>query len=390
MPVRRAAACALSVSLLVVPVALAGDLTPPGAPAPTMKALDVVEPRIPVGPLTTPGDADSIYRITQPGSYYLTGEVLGKAGFYGIQIEANDVSLDLMGFTVRGVPGALSGVLVSGGTRTGIEVANGVIRDWPSTGCSLVADMTVARNLRLVDNGLTGLFVRSGRIEGCTAEGNGANGIEAQQASAILNCVAQQNIGAGIFAGITSSVTNCTAILNQGVGIFGLASASIVGCASQQNVGDGFGIGPGSALVESASRANQGRGVGAGDGALILNNAIERNMLHGVSVTNNCVVRDNLCARNGDGATVGAGIFVTGADNRIEGNNLVANDIGLDVDGAGNFIVRNTASGNPTNYSIVASNKVGEIVAAPNSIAIAGATGGAGVGTTNPWANFSY
>jgi hypothetical protein len=52
--------------------------------------------------------------------------------------------------------------------------------------------------------------------------------------------------------------------------------------------------------------------------------------------------------------------------------------------------VRNTASDNTTNYVIVASNKVGFIVSAPNSGAISGSTGGSGVGSTDPWANFSF
>ena len=33
----------------------AGELDPAGAPAPTMKTLEEVEPRIPIGPNTTPG-----------------------------------------------------------------------------------------------------------------------------------------------------------------------------------------------------------------------------------------------------------------------------------------------------------------------------------------------
>jgi hypothetical protein len=38
----------------------------------------------------------------------------------------------------------------------------------------------------------------------------------------------------------------------------------------------------------------------------------------------------------------------------------------------------------------VANNKVGVIVSAPLSGAISGSTGGAGVGTSDPWANLSY
>ena len=60
------------------------------------------------------------------------------------------------------------------------------------------------------------------------------------------------------------------------------------------------------------------------------------------------------------------------------------------MDVAGNLIVRNSASGNTLNYVIVASNAVGQIFSAPASGAISGSTGGAGVGTTDPWVNFSY
>ena len=50
-----------------------GPLAPPGAAAPTTKTLDQVEPRIAINSTNTPGDADSLYKITQPGSSYLTG-----------------------------------------------------------------------------------------------------------------------------------------------------------------------------------------------------------------------------------------------------------------------------------------------------------------------------
>jgi hypothetical protein len=45
---------------------------------------------------------------------------------------------------------------------------------------------------------------------------------------------------------------------------------------------------------------------------------------------------------------------------------------------------------NTNPYDIVAGNKVGVILIPPNSAAIIGNTGGTGVGTTDPWANFTY
>lgn len=90
----------------------AGDLNPPAGPvAPTMKTLVEVEPRTAVNSANTPGDADSVYKITTPGSYYLTDSITGVSGKHGIKIETDDVTLDLMGFALIGVPGSLDGVM---------------------------------------------------------------------------------------------------------------------------------------------------------------------------------------------------------------------------------------------------------------------------------------
>ncbi|HZJ13677.1 MAG TPA: hypothetical protein VFD27_01440, partial [Chthoniobacteraceae bacterium] len=72
-----------------------GPLTPPGAPAPTMKTLDQIEPRTAINSTNTPGDDDSLFKITQPGSYYLPGNITGVATKHGIEITASDVTLDL-------------------------------------------------------------------------------------------------------------------------------------------------------------------------------------------------------------------------------------------------------------------------------------------------------
>ena len=95
----------------------------------------------------------------------------------------------------------------------------------------------------------------------------------------------------------------------------------------------------------------------------------------------------SIAARNGGD---GAGIHATGQAARIEDNHCVANDRGIDVDADRNLIIRNTCGFNTVDYDIVANNKVGVIVAAPNSSAISGSTGGSALGTTDPWANFSF
>jgi parallel beta-helix repeat protein len=76
---------------------------------------------------------------------------------------------------------------------------------------------------------------------------------------------------------------------------------------------------------------------------------------------------------------VQAGILVSGPDSRIEGNNVTTNAFGIQVTVSGNLIVRNSASGNTTNYSIAAGNANAQVL-----------TPGANFVSTDPWANFAY
>ena len=101
----------LCLGSFAIAAVLAGPLDPPAGPvAPTHKTLTEVEPRTPIGPQTTPGDADSVYRIAQPGSYYLVGNLAGQDGKAGIEIATSGVSIDLNGFDVTGSAGSLDGI----------------------------------------------------------------------------------------------------------------------------------------------------------------------------------------------------------------------------------------------------------------------------------------
>src|SRR5215472_1513700 len=74
------------------------------------------------------------YVITQPGSYKLDGNLtVSKTGTDGIQISANDVTLDLNGYTVSGTGKPSSPYAVgirNPGTSvyTNITVKNGTVR----------------------------------------------------------------------------------------------------------------------------------------------------------------------------------------------------------------------------------------------------------------------
>jgi hypothetical protein len=142
------------------------------------------------------------YTITTPGFYYLTGNLnYSSTTGNAITINADDVTLDLMGFALTG-PGAATGtveaITISG--RTNVEVRNGTVRNFfvgvhdgdinngkkhralnlrvTNTTFGIIFDGQnhLIKNCSSMDNINTGLHIGSGMIVDCVANYNG-NGI---------------------------------------------------------------------------------------------------------------------------------------------------------------------------------------------------------------------
>ena len=145
-----------------------GPLAPSVPPGPMMKTLQQVEPRTPIAALP--------FTISTAGSYYLAGNLTGSAGSNGISIQADNVSLDLAGFTLLGSGGA-TGVVATASVKN-IAVHNGVVRGWSAHGLDLrSAFNSQVEGLRLSDNGGDGLVLGSGSmIRGCNAGYNTGSG----------------------------------------------------------------------------------------------------------------------------------------------------------------------------------------------------------------------
>ncbi len=257
------------VLLLTGTVLYAGPLDPPIGPvASTHKTLSEVEPRIAVNLINTPGLGTNLYRITQPGSYYLTGNITGVNSRHGIEIASSGVTLDLMGFELLGVPGSLDGISVVGNNIFNVAVVNGSVRNWGGDG---------------VDLSSASISLINSRVEKINATGNTGYGIQTTSSSTVSNCSAAFNIVAGIHTGNGSAVTNCSGTGNGTYGISTLGGCSVTNCAVYQNNGNGINVGVSCTVSDSSSFDNGGNGINAGNSCTVSGCSTSQNDASGIN-----------------------------------------------------------------------------------------------------------
>jgi hypothetical protein len=224
-----------------------GGLTPPGAPAPTMKTLAQIEPRTPIASLPV--------TITNPGSYYLTTNATFTS--FGIRVRTNDVSLDLNGFTITGDGGTTDfGVDIDPTSRiSGVSVRNGKFRNMG--GGVMVrgsgADDVVVEGLQMqtivqtgiyLSEGCAGAVIRDNLLVDC---GNAIR-IAAGASNTISGVtIANNRISAGSGAGIeivavSSGIVRGVSVLNNqlaGTGGTAILIVPVAGGSTQRLLVDG-------------------------------------------------------------------------------------------------------------------------------------------------------
>jgi hypothetical protein len=354
------AASVCGLSLAIQPGFAQGSLTPPGAPAPTMKSLDQIEPRTIVNAGNTPGNGIALFVINQPGSYYLTTNITGVSGKNGIQITTNNVTLDLNGFALQGVPGASNGIYMIN-PSVNITVRNGTISGWPSEG--------------IYDGSQSSLNIVCERLN---ASGN-AVGINLYGAGVVRDCNCQSNIFDGMDCNGGAIISGCRADYNGGDGI-SVVYGTVSGCAAQNNIIDGYFVEFGS--VSCCTAQSNGRYGIRVNPASVAGCHVESSGQSGIEVDQpGSTVIGNTCIGNNTANASGqAGIRINCSNNRVEENHVTASSYAGILVNTGfnnNIIVKNSVIGNgANNYIMPGGNDVGPIGAATNS--------------TSPWANISH
>lgn len=239
-----------------------GTLAPAGAPAPSMKRLDQVEPRRDLNTLA--GDASSLVLINTPGSYYLSANLATSAGRAGIAIAAPNVTIDLRGFAIDGAAGGTNGIEIRSGAS--ITILNGNISNFSGgagvsiSGGGLANIRVQGLHVRSCGSGIlstaaySGLFVEDAVVTNCSGAGIDLTTAGEVRRSVVDSCLAtsstlygiraalvsdcrvhsQNNVGGASF-GISSagSVTGCTVsnVSGSAGGTAGISAATVTGCS---------------------------------------------------------------------------------------------------------------------------------------------------------------
>ena len=318
-----------------------GALTPPGAPAPTMRTLDQLdaklEKRTPISSLP--------FAIMNSGSYYLTTNLTQSGSADGISIQADNVSLDLNGFSL--ISGGEGGTaIINPSSHFNLHIHNGKILGWNGGSIALNSATTEAALENLQCHGL---------------QSSAATNVILGGQSRISRCQITRINGLALMTANRCHIEDCQCVLNGGGGMIVGDECQIVNSIVKQNIG--------------------GWGIKTGNNCIIRGNIISGNA-SGVSVRTACTITENQIENNNFGAGQ-SGLLLNDRFNRVENNVILFNgSFGItSISGAtNNLIIRNfVASHSSTNFGFVGAQILGPIVSTVGDIT-----------NSNPWANFSF
>jgi len=182
-----------------------GNLTPPGAPSPTMHTLDQIydrgDPRIRIT------NSSSTVTISIPGSYFLTQDLTVSSG-NAINITTNGVTLDLGGHTITSTAASAvgAGVLLNSGLKN-VVIRNGnIVGGVTNNAVGVYSGTGFAYGIYYSSTAPVNVCVSKVSVIGCLYYGIDLN---AGDATLVEDCFVRTVGSYGILA---STVKNCTAV----------------------------------------------------------------------------------------------------------------------------------------------------------------------------------
>jgi hypothetical protein len=266
-------------SLVTAATAAAGPLSPPAGPigssGPTLlqvadldpladlvddidqQAGEISELETRIDVLSLPGDANNAHIITESGSYYLSDDiVVTTPDTNGIQIDADNVTLDLSGKVIlganlddtsRGITGSPAGSPTL--TRLNVVIRNGTIRDFQNPvfarlRLSRLENLTMIRSVSSSANVVVISDSNSNMVIGCQIQAAGTAGQALVLSNTYGHVIAETHcrvVPIGPNLGRGSAVRDCTVTTTTlGTGLRGDDGTVFRRCSVLGAFGQGF------------------------------------------------------------------------------------------------------------------------------------------------------
>ncbi len=180
--------------------------------------IEVNQAKVLVGGITAGDGPNYPVSINDPGSYRLTSDLVVTPGIDGVDINTDNVTLDLNGFTIfgSGVVGLNDGISIIASDN--VEVRNGTVRGFSRHGIfSLTGTRSRVIGVRAIGNDANGLNLEgTALVDGCVALDNGIFGIRVGAGSLVINSVARSNADVGLALSSPSGFRSNVATENNG------------------------------------------------------------------------------------------------------------------------------------------------------------------------------